>query len=54
MPTKVVVIGAGSASFGLNTVSALLGSERLRGSHVALVDRDGEAVALMGRLAARL
>ncbi|MBC7236657.1 MAG: hypothetical protein H5T69_12530 [Chloroflexi bacterium] len=54
LPTKVVVIGAGSASFGLNTVSALLGSERLRGSHVALVDRDGEAVALMGRLAARL
>jgi hypothetical protein len=29
-PTKIVVIGAGSASFGLNTVAALLGSPRLR------------------------
>ena len=39
LPTKIVVIGAGSASFGLNTISALMGSERLRGSHLALVDR---------------
>lgn len=54
LPTKIVVIGAGSASFGLNTIAALLKSTRLRGSQLALVDRNAERVALMGRLAARL
>lgn len=54
LPTKIVVIGAGSAIFGLNTVAALLRSERLRGSQLALVDRNAETLALMGRLAARL
>jgi alpha-galactosidase len=54
LPTKVVVIGAGSAIFGLNTVAALMSSEKLRGSHLALVDRNAEAVASMGRLAERL
>jgi len=28
-PTKIVVIGAGSASFGLNTLAALVRSEQL-------------------------
>ena len=54
LPTKIVVIGAGSAIFGLNTLSALMGSERLRGSHLALVDRNGETLALVARLAERL
>jgi alpha-galactosidase len=54
LPTKVVIIGAGSASFGLNTVSALIGSKRLQGSHLALVDRNAETLALMFRLAERL
>lgn len=54
LPTKIVVIGAGSASFGLNTVSALLRSQRLRGSHIALVDRNPDALGLMSRLAMRL
>lgn len=54
LPTKIVVIGAGSASFGLNTISALMKSSRLRGSHIALVDRNDERVQLMGRLATRL
>jgi alpha-galactosidase len=54
LPTKIVVIGAGSAIFGLNTVSALLRSQRLRGSHIALVDRNAETLALMARLAERL
>jgi len=31
IPTKIVVIGAGSASFGENTLSALMRSEKLRG-----------------------
>jgi alpha-galactosidase len=54
LPTKIVIIGAGSAIFGLNTVAALTRSERLRGSHLALVDRNAEALALMRRLAERL
>ena len=54
LPTRIVVIGAGSAIFGLNTISALMGSERLRGSRVALVDRNAETLALIARLAERL
>jgi alpha-galactosidase len=54
LPTKIVVIGAGSAIFGLNTLAALMRSQRLRGSHLALVDRDAQALAGVGRLAGRL
>ena len=54
LPTKIVVIGAGSASFGLNTVAALLGSARLRGSQLLLVDRNPETLGLMHALAIRL
>ena len=49
LPTKIVVIGAGSAIFGLNTLAALVRSERLRGSRLALVDLNAEALALVGR-----
>jgi alpha-galactosidase len=54
LPTKIVVIGAGSAIFGLNTLAALLRSPRLRGSHLSLVDRNAERLEGVGRLAARL
>lgn len=54
LPTKIVVIGAGSAVFGLNTLAALMRSERLRGSQLALVDRNPETLGLVGRLAERL
>jgi alpha-galactosidase len=54
LPTKIVVVGAGSAIFGLNTLAALMRSQRLRGSRLALVDRDADTLALVGRLAARL
>lgn len=54
LPTKIVVIGAGSAIFGLNTLAALMRSQRLQGSRLALVDRDADTLALVGRLAARL
>jgi alpha-galactosidase len=54
LPTKIVVIGAGSAIFGLNTLAALMRSQRLRGSRLALVDRDADTLALVGRLARRL
>jgi alpha-galactosidase len=54
LPTKVVVIGAGSAIFGLNTLAALMGDRRLRGSHLALVDRDPAALEITARLAERI
>jgi alpha-galactosidase/6-phospho-beta-glucosidase family protein len=44
-PTKIVVIGAGSASFGLTTLSALMHGAQLRGSYIALVDKNPEALA---------
>ena len=54
MMTKIVVIGAGSWSFGLNTLAALMGSEKLHGATLALVDRNPDALSLVGGLANRL
>lgn len=54
LSTKIVIIGVGSASFGLNTLAALMNCEKLRGSQVALVDRNAETLALMACLAKRL
>jgi alpha-galactosidase len=54
LPTKIVVIGAGSASFGENTLSALIRSRRLHGSTLALVDRNPETLDIVYRLAQRL
>ncbi len=54
LPTKIVVVGAGSASFGENTLSALMRSERLRGSTLALVDRNEAMLETVRGLADRL
>lgn len=54
LPTKIVVIGAGSAIFGLNSLASLMGSKKLQGSHLALVDNNAETLALITRLAERL
>ena len=54
IPTKIVVIGAGSASFGENTLSALMRSKKLRGSKLALVDHNTETLDTVKRLAERL
>jgi alpha-galactosidase len=54
LPTKIVVIGAGSASFGENTLSALMRSRKLRGSTLALVDRNPDTLDIVKRLAERL
>ena len=51
---KITVIGAGSASFGLNTLGALMRSRKLRGSEIALVDRNADTLELIRRLADRL
>lgn len=53
-PTKITVIGAGSASFGENTLSAILRSKKLRGSTLALVDRNASSLDIVYRLANRL
>lgn len=52
--TKITVIGAGSASFGENTLSAILRSKKLRGSTLALVDRNAHSLDIVHRLANRL
>lgn len=54
LPTKIVVIGAGSASFGLNTLAALMRSTRLRGSRLALVDQNPQTLEVVHSLAQRL
>lgn len=54
LPTKITVIGAGSASFGENTLSAIMRSKKLRGSTLALVDRNGDSLDIVHRLANRL
>lgn len=54
LPTKITVIGAGSASFGENTLSAIMRSKKLRGSTLALVDRNADSLDIVHRLADRL
>ncbi|MCA2002439.1 MAG: hypothetical protein LDL51_11290 [Chloroflexi bacterium] len=51
---KIVVLGAGSASFGENTLAALMRSKRLRGAHLALVDLNAQSLDIVHRLANRL
>mgnify|MGYP005838433095 CR=1 FL=1 len=50
-PPKIVVIGAGSAIFGLSSLATILRSERLRGADLALVDINEPNLELMTRLA---
>ena len=54
LPTKITVIGAGSASFGENTLSAIMRSKKLKGSTLALVDRNAQSLDIVHRLANRL
>jgi len=54
LPTKISIIGAGSASFGMNTLVSLMRSQLLRGSHLALVDQNQQSLDLIGHLAFRL
>jgi alpha-galactosidase len=51
---KIVIIGAGSASFGPTTLATLLRNEALRGSHLALVDLDPRRAANAARVAERM
>jgi alpha-galactosidase len=51
---KIVVIGAGSASFGPNTLATIARTPELRGSTLCLVDLDGSALRAVAALAQRL
>jgi len=51
---KITVIGAGSASFGENTLAAIMRSKKLRGSTLSLVDRNPQSLDIVHRLANRL
>jgi alpha-galactosidase len=51
---KVVVIGAGSASFGLSVLGSLALEPALRGGELCLVDIDAEGLEQISRLAHRL
>ena len=53
-PKKIVVIGAGSASFGLNTLGSIMKSEKLKGCEIALIDRNSDNLARMTLLAKRV
>jgi alpha-galactosidase len=52
--TKIVVIGAGSASFGLANLGAILRMPELAGSELCLVDIKEAGLALVARLAERI
>ncbi len=55
MKTKIVLIGAGSTSFGVNTLTDLFAQRaHLRGSHLALCDLNAARLASMTRLAERM
>ncbi|HUW11373.1 MAG TPA: alpha-glucosidase, partial [Anaerolineae bacterium] len=54
LPTKIVVIGAGSASFGLTTLGTILRDTHLQGSRLALVDIHAERLQTIVELARRV
>jgi alpha-galactosidase len=51
---KVVIIGAGSASFGLSSLATLLREPTLRGGTLALVDLNADGLRLVHQLAERM
>jgi alpha-galactosidase len=53
-PAKIVVVGAGSANFGLNALATLIRSRRLNGSILSLVDINAPGLEMITRLARRL
>ena len=52
--SKIVIIGAGSASFGPTTLATLLRHEALRGSQLALVDLNAASAQRAARVAERM
>ncbi len=54
MNSKIVIIGAGSASFGPSTLATLLRSKQLKGAHLGLVDINETALRNVAKLAEHL
>ncbi len=53
--TKLVIVGAGSTSFGVNTLADIFNQrDQFRGSTIALCDVNAERLARMARLAERM
>lgn len=52
--TRIVVIGAGSASFGLSTLATIMRSQALRGSTLGLVDIDRQGLETISALGVRI
>jgi len=52
--TNIVIIGAGSASFGPTTLATIVRDERLRGSALSLVDLNAESLDVVARVAERM
>lgn len=53
-PPKIVVIGAGSAIFGLGALSTMMQYEELKGAHIALCDINAEGLDVITRLANKM
>ena len=53
-PTKIAIIGAGSADFGPPVIADVLTNPRMKGSTLALVDIDAESLDLNTALARRM
>jgi alpha-galactosidase len=51
---KIVIIGAGSASFGPTTLATLIRNKALKGSHLALVDLNSQSLAVAAEVARRM
>ena len=54
MTTKISLIGAGSASFGLKTLYDIARSKDLSGSSIALIDVNEQKLGIMSKVAERL
>lgn len=52
--TKIVIIGAGSASFGPSTLATIIREPKLRGSELALVDLNEPALGIVVQVAERM
>ncbi|MCA9910735.1 MAG: alpha-glucosidase, partial [Anaerolineae bacterium] len=50
-PPKIVIVGAGSAIFGLGALSTMMQSRQLHGAHIALCDTNEDGLRTMTRLA---
>jgi alpha-galactosidase len=53
-PPKIVILGAGSAIFGLGAMATLIRSERLRGAELGLVDINAQGLETMTALAHKM